>query len=140
MLSIKRLSSASENFAATLRQLLAFDASQDESIERTTADILRQVHEHGDQALLGFTQRFDHVQAESVAALEIPKSEWHAALDSLPADQRAALEAAALRVRAYHERQRAESWSYTEADGTVLGQKITPLDRVGLYVPGGKAA
>ena len=140
MLSIKRLSSASENFAATLRQLLAFDASQDESIERATADILRQVHEHGDQALLGFTRRFDKVEADSVAALEIPRSEWHAALDSLPADQRASLEAAAARVRAYHEHQRAQSWSYTEPDGTVLGQKITPLDRVGLYVPGGKAA
>ena len=140
MLSIKRLSSASENFAATLRQLLAFDASQDESIERATADILRQVHEHGDQALLGFTRRFDKVEADSVAALEIPRSEWHAALDSLPAEQRASLEAAAARVRAYHEHQRAQSWSYTEPDGTVLGQKITPLDRVGLYVPGGKAA
>ncbi|MGE4123977.1 MAG: histidinol dehydrogenase [Pusillimonas sp.] len=140
MLSIKRLSSASENFAATLRQLLAFDASQDESIERATADILRQVHEHGDQALLGFTRRFDKVEVDSVAALEIPRPEWHAALDSLPADQRASLEAAAARVRAYHEHQRAQSWSYTEPDGTVLGQKITPLDRVGLYVPGGKAA
>ncbi|MFA5596354.1 MAG: histidinol dehydrogenase [Pusillimonas sp.] len=140
MLSIKRLSSASENFAATLRQLLAFDASQDETIESATADILRQVHEHGDQALLGFTRRFDKVEADSVAALEIPRSEWHAALDSLPAEQRASLEAAAARVRAYHEHQRAQSWSYTEPDGTVLGQKITPLDRVGLYVPGGKAA
>lgn len=140
MLSIKRLSSASENFAATLRQLLAFDASQDESIERATADILRQVQEHGDTALLDYTHRFDRVQAESVAALEIPKSEWQAALNSLPADQRAALEAAAERVRTYHEHQRTQSWSYTEADGTVLGQKITPLDRVGLYVPGGKAA
>lgn len=140
MLSIKRLSSASENFAATLRQLLAFDASQDESIEHATADILRQVQEHGDHALLGFTQRFDKVQADLVAALEIPKPEWHAALNGLPTDQRAALETAATRVRAYHEHQRAQSWSYTEADGTVLGQKITPLDRVGLYVPGGKAA
>lgn len=140
MLSIKRLSSASENFAATLRQLLAFDASQDESIERATADILRQVQEQGDAALLAYTQRFDQVQADSIAALEIPRSEWVEALENLPDDQREALEAAALRVRAYHERQRTQDWSFTEADGTVLGQKITPLDRVGLYVPGGKAA
>ena len=140
MLSIKRLSSASENFAATLRLLLAFDASQDESIERATADILRQVQEQGDAALLAYTQRFDHVQADSIAALEIPRSEWVEALENLPDDQREALEAAALRVRAYHERQRTQDWSFTEADGTVLGQKITPLDRVGLYVPGGKAA
>src|SRR5690606_2858076 len=87
-----------------------------------------------------YTRRFDRVNASSMAELEIPRSEWQAALDALPADQRSALEAAAERVRRYHEHQRAQSWSYTEDDGTVLGQKITPLDRVGLYVPGGKAA
>src|SRR5690606_16623286 len=96
--------------------------------------------EHGDSAALDYTRRFDRVQANSVAELEIDRSQWLAALDSLPAEQRSALEAAAERVRRYHQRQRAESWSYTEDDGTVLGQKITPLDRVGLYVPGGKAA
>ena len=94
----------------------------------------------GDAALLEYTQRFDRVQAGSAQALEIPKADWHAALAALPAAQRDALQAAAARVRAYHERQRAETWTYTEADGTLLGQQVTPLDRVGLYVPGGKAA
>ncbi|PLC55564.1 histidinol dehydrogenase [Pollutimonas nitritireducens] len=137
---ISRLSTLSDNFARTLRTLLAFDASQDASIERATADILLHVQEQGDQAVLEYTQRFDRVSATSLAALEIERGEWLAALDALPAAQRKALETAAERVRAYHAHQRAETWTYTEADGTVLGQKITPLDRVGLYVPGGKAA
>lgn len=137
---IQRFSSESPQFATELRTLLAFDASQDESIERATADILSQVRQHGDSAVLDYTRRFDRVQAATLAELEIHKDHWHAALNALPADQRAALQTAADRVRTYHQRQRAESWSYTEPDGTVLGQKITPLDRVGLYVPGGKAA
>ena len=137
---IQRLSTQSGQFKRTLRTLLAFDASQDESIEQATAAILKDVQAHGDQAVLNYTQRFDRVSAGSMAELEIPRSEWQVALDALPAEQRSALEAAAQRVRSYHEHQRAESWRYTEDDGTVLGQKITPLDRVGLYVPGGKAA
>ena len=137
---INRLSTRSDDFLATLRKLLAFDASQDESIERTTADILKDIQARGDEALLDYTRRFDQVEAASVGALEIPRNEWLAALEALPGDQRQALDAAALRVRGYHERQRSETWTYTEADGTVLGQKISPLDRVGLYVPGGKAA
>lgn len=137
---IKRLSTQSEQFGATLRALLAFDASQDESIERAAADILRNIQEHGDSALLDYTQRFDRVSATSTAGLEIERREWLEALNALPADQRAALESAADRVRRYHEHQRAQTWTYTEADGTVLGQKVTPLDSVGLYVPGGKAA
>lgn len=137
---IKRLSTESAQFPATLRKLLAFDASQDESIERAAADILKQVQERGDEALLDYTRRFDRVQANTVAALEIERSEWQAALAALPADQRASLETAAERVSRYHECQRAQTWTYTEPDGTMLGQKITPLDRVGLYVPGGKAA
>jgi histidinol dehydrogenase len=119
---------------------LAFEASQDESVDRVTAGILADVRTRGDAALLEYTRRFDRVPAESVQALEIPKDSWHAALEALPTAQRKALEAAAARVRAYHEHQRGETWTYTEADGTVLGQKVTPLDRVGLYVPGGKAA
>lgn len=137
---IKRLDSRSDDFAQTLRTLLAFDASQDEAIERVSADVLKDVQHRGDAALLEYTRRFDHVQAQSVAELEIPKAEWQAALAALPAEQRSALETAARRVQAYHEHQRTETWTYTEPDGTVLGQKITPLDRVGLYVPGGKAA
>ena len=137
---IKRLSTQSQQFSQDLRTLLAFDASQDESIERAAADILKDVQAHGDSSVLDYTRRFDRHNAASVAALEIDRSEWLAALDALPTEQRKALETAAQRVRSYHEHQRAQTWTYTEADGTMLGQKITPLDRVGLYVPGGKAA
>lgn len=137
---IKRLNSQSGDFDASLRTLLAFDASQDEAIEQATAAILKDVAQRGDDAVLEYTARFDRVSADTVAALEIPRQEWLAALDALPPTQRSALESAANRVRSYHEHQRAETWTYTDEDGTVLGQKITPLDRVGLYVPGGKAA
>jgi len=140
MAFIHRLDSRDPDFGRDLDALLAFEAEQDESIERAVADILRDVRRRGDAALLEYTARFDRVPAQSVAELEIPRAESQAALASLPAAQRNALEAAADRVRAYHERQRAESWSYTDPDGTLLGQQITPLDRVGLYVPGGKAA
>src|SRR3546814_5817575 len=131
---IKRLSTQSEQFGKSLRTLLAFDASQDESMERAAADILKNVQEHGDSAVLDYTQRFDRNSASSVAALEIERAEWLAALNALPADQRAALETAADRVRSYHAHQRARSWTYTEADGTMLGQKITPPDPGGRYV------
>ncbi len=137
---IQRLDARSPDFDADLDRLLAYEASQDEAIEDAVRDILHAVRTQGDPAVLDYTRRFDQVQADSVAALEIPRSDWTAALEALPADQRAALEAAAGRVRDYHLRQRTESWTYTEADGTMLGQQITPLDRVGLYVPGGKAA
>lgn len=137
---ITRLRSQDPDFSTSLRTLLAFDAEQDDSIEHVVADVLKDVRHRGDEALLDYTRRFDRVDAASVQALEIPRSEWEAALNALPQDQRAALEEAARRVRSYHERQKAEGWSYTEPDGTRLGQKVTPLDRVGLYVPGGKAA
>jgi len=137
---IQRLDARSPDFDAALDRLLAYEASQDEAIEDAVRAILQDVRDRGDDAVLDYTRRFDHVEADSVDALEIPRDDWIAALESLPADQRAALEAAAERVRAYHLRQRAETWTYTEADGTMLGQQITPLDRVGLYVPGGKAA
>jgi len=140
MAFIHRLDSRDPDFGRDLDALLAFEAEQDESIERAVADILRDVRRRGDAALLEYTERFDRVRAASAADLEIPPAEAAAALAALPAAQRNALEAAADRVRAYHEHQRAESWSYTDADGTLLGQQITPLDRVGLYVPGGKAA
>ena len=137
---IKRLNTLSDDFPLALRQLLDLDASQDESIERISADILKDVRARGDAAVLDYTRRFDHVDVADMAALEIPRHQWLAALDALPAAQRQALDAAASRVRSYHEHQQSQTWTYTEADGTVLGQKITPLDRVGLYVPGGKAA
>jgi histidinol dehydrogenase len=140
MATINRLDSRDPGFASALSALLAFEAEQDESIDRAAAGILADVRHRGDEALLEYTRRFDRVGADTVQALEIPRDSWRAALESLPSAQRQSLEAAAQRVRAYHERQLGQTWTYTEADGTMLGQKITPLDRVGLYVPGGKAA
>ncbi|MFA4913747.1 MAG: histidinol dehydrogenase [Burkholderiaceae bacterium] len=140
MAVINRLDASSPDFRARLNTLLAVEAEQDEAIDRAAADILADVRRRGDDALLHYTQKFDRVQAQDMAALEIPKAEWHAALAALPAAQRNALETAAERVRDYHEHQRAETWTYTDSEGNMLGQQVTPLDRVGLYVPGGKAA
>ena len=137
---IRRWTSSDTNFAHDLKALLHVDAAQDESIERTVAEILARVRSDGDAAVLEYTKRFDTVDVQRVADLEISRSELQAALAGLPAQQRSALEAAAQRITAYHQHQLAKSWSYTESDGTRLGQKITALDRVGLYVPGGKAA
>jgi len=137
---IRRLSTRDPGFMATLDELLHFDHTTDDAIEHTVAEILKNVRATGDSAVLDYTRRFDQLDAAAMADLELPRAELQKALDGLPADQRAALEAAALRVTAYHERQKLDSWSFTETDGTRLGQKITALDRVGLYVPGGKAA
>ena len=140
MRTISRLDSRDSEFQATLSKLLAFDAEQDDAIDAAAASILQKVRREGDRALLDYTRQFDKVDLNSVAALEIPRHDWESALANLPIAQRKALEIAAERVRAYHVHQRQESWSYTEPDGTRLGQQITPLDRVGLYVPGGKAS
>jgi histidinol dehydrogenase len=137
---VRRLDSGAPDFDARLSALLAWEASQDAAIERTVADILADVRKRGDAAVLDYTRRFDRVDAGSMAELEIGAGELQAALDGLEPAIRQALEAAAARVRAYHEHQLAKSWSYTEADGTRLGQVVGPLDRAGLYVPGGKAA
>ena len=137
---IRRLSTQSAQFDTELRQLLAYEASQDDAIEHACKEILQGIQQRGDAALLEYTHRFDHLHVDSAAELEISKDELQAALDGLAVEQRQALEHAAERIRLYHQRQLTNDWSYTEADGTVLGQKITPLDRVGLYVPGGKAA
>ncbi|QAU35828.1 histidinol dehydrogenase [Janthinobacterium sp. 17J80-10] len=143
-IQIRTLDSTQANFRQQLAHVLAFEASEDEAIDRAAAAILAEVKARGDAAVLEYTNRFDRLQASTVASLEIPRAELLAALEALPAPRRAALQTAADRVRAYHERQKAEcgsaGFSYTEADGTVLGQKVTPLDRVGIYVPGGKAA
>jgi histidinol dehydrogenase len=120
--------------------LLAFETAQDDSIDVVVANILKDVKARGDAAVLEYTNRFDKTNAATLAALEIPKSELKQALDALPLNQREALKMAADRVRSYHEKQLMQSWSYTEPDGTLLGQQVTSLDRVGLYVPGGKAA
>ena len=138
--TIRRLSTREPEFLSTLDALLAFDNSTDEAIEKTVAEILANVRTLGDAAVLDYTRRFDKLDAATMAQLELPRDELKVAFDGLPAAQRTALEQAAARVRSYHERQKLESWEYTEADGTRLGQKVTALDRVGLYVPGGKAA
>jgi len=138
-----RLSTASSSFDAEFRARLHWSAETDASIEQRVADILADVQQRGDAAVLDYTARFDGLQAATMAGLELTQAELKAAFDGLPAVQREALQAAAARVRSYHEAQRkasGESWSYRDEDGTLLGQKVTPLDRVGIYVPGGKAA
>ncbi|PUE34343.1 histidinol dehydrogenase [Limnohabitans sp. Jir72] len=138
-----QLKTADAGFEAAFAARLHWSADTDAAIEQRVSDILADVQKRGDAAVLEYTQRFDGLQAADVKALEITQAELQAALDSLPAAQREALQAAAARVRRYHEAQKkasGESWSYRDEDGTLLGQKVTPLDRVGIYVPGGKAA
>ena len=138
-----RLSTAGASFEADFKARLHWSAEADAAIEERVADILADVQQRGDAAVLDYTQRFDGLTAASVQALELTQAELKAAFDGLPAAQRTALQAAAARVRSYHEAQKkasGESWSYRDEDGTLLGQKVTPLDRVGIYVPGGKAA
>ena len=140
MSAIKRLDSRTPDFLAQLDSLLAIESGADERIERAVAEILADVRSRGDAAVLEYTRRFDRQEAGSVAELELSRAVLAAAFAGLPQVQRDALEQAAARIRDFHQRQRAESWEYLEADGTRLGQKVTPLDRVGLYVPGGRAA
>ncbi len=140
MTPIRRLDSAQPGFDARLSELLAFESAQDASVERAVTEILADVRTRGDAALLDCTRRFDGVEAGSVAELEIPAGELRTALGRLAKSAREALEAAAQRVRIYHEKQLGSSWSYRDPNGTELGQRVTPLDRVGIYVPGGKAA
>lgn len=139
-MKIRRLSTLDQAFDTSLKALLAFETAQDDRVDTVVADILKDVKTRGDEAVLEYTNRFDNTNANSLAELEISRSELQTALKSLPENQRMALQAAADRVRSYHEKQVMESWSYTEPDGTLLGQQVTALDRVGLYVPGGKAA
>ncbi|KAF0836131.1 histidinol dehydrogenase [Methylovorus glucosotrophus] len=139
-MNIRRFSTRDASFDADLKALLAFETAQDDQIDLVVADILRNVKQRGDAAVLEYTKRFDHLDVAGLSSLEISQVELHAALEALPAAQREALQQAAERVRLYHEKQLMSSWSYTEDDGTLLGQQVTPLDRVGLYVPGGKAA
>jgi histidinol dehydrogenase len=140
MTAMRRLDTAQPGFDTRLRELVAFEAAQDPQIDATVAAILADVKSRGDGAVLEYTQRFDRIAAESMQELEVPRAEQQRALEGLPVAQREALTAAAERVRAYHEKQRAQSWSYADADGNELGQQVTALDRVGIYVPGGKAA
>jgi histidinol dehydrogenase len=139
-ITVKRLDATHDNFWPQLESLLAWENVSDDNIAGTVREILDAVHSRGDQALIEYTNRFDRMQAQTMADLTIEPSRLDAALAAIPAQQREALESAAQRVHTYHEHQKSDSWSYTEADGTLLGQQVTPLDRVGLYVPGGKAA
>jgi len=138
--SITRLNSTDSDFQTQLKNLLAWEESSDNDIHQRVLDIIDNVRKNGDQAVIDYTNQFDHCSVTDAAQLEISQAQLKAAWDNLPADKAEALQTAAARVRAYAEKQKMESWQYTEADGTVLGQKVTPLDRAGLYVPGGKAA
>jgi histidinol dehydrogenase len=138
-----RLSTTDPAFEAAFKARLHWSADTDVAIERRVADILADVRHRGDVAVIDYTARFDGLQVASMADLELTQADFKAAFDQLPAAQRDALESAARRVRTYHEAQKkasGESWTYRDEDGTLLGQKVTPLDRVGIYVPGGKAA
>ncbi|MEO3691611.1 histidinol dehydrogenase [Roseateles paludis] len=143
MIKLRQLDTASSSFEADFEQLRHWSAETDAAIEGRVAEILADVQARGDAAVLEYTARFDRVQAQSMADLQISAADLKAAFESLPPAQAQALQAAAERVRRYHERQLeacGRSWSYRDEDGTLLGQKVTPLDRVGIYVPGGKAA
>lgn len=140
MLKIRRLSANDAGFHAELDQLLAWDTVSSDSVNDVVKQVLKDVRQRGDEALLEYTAKFDRLQLDSADQLEIPQERLQAALKNIPQDQREGLEMAAQRVKDYHEKQVMESWSYREADGTLLGQQVTCLDSVGLYVPGGKAA
>ncbi|MEJ6008090.1 histidinol dehydrogenase [Paucibacter sp. AS339] len=142
-MNLRQLSTASADFETEFQRVLHWSAETDAAIEGRVAEILADVKARGDVAVLEYTQRFDHLSAASVTDLELTREELKAAFEAITPAQRSALEAAAARVRSYHERQKEAcglSWSYRDEDGTLLGQKVTPLDRVGIYVPGGKAA
>lgn len=140
MIDIKQLDAAQADFWSQLDMLLDWEGVSDEAVTNIVKEILSAVKTRGDEAVLEYSRRFDRVKAEKMADLEISLDRAKAALENIPLPQREALEAAAERVRIYHEHQKQDSWSYTEADGTILGQQVMPLDRAGLYVPGGKAA
>lgn len=143
-IKVKRLNSLDSGFKDTLLSSLSLPMADDEAIDAAVLKILTAVKAKGDEAVLGFTKQFDRVNAASVSELEISRKDLEQAYQTLPPEQKNALDIAAQRVRAYHEKQKIEagchSWEYEEADGTRLGQKVTALDRVGIYVPGGKAA
>ena len=140
MIQIKKLNIEDPNFKDQLNQLIFFEAEDNIQIEKTVAEILSDVKKRGDQAVIEYTKKFDHVDFSRMEEFEISKEELNLALENLPKVSKEALEEAAKRVFDYHKKQLINSWSYTEDDQTLLGQKVTSLDRVGLYVPGGKAA
>jgi histidinol dehydrogenase len=140
MADMRKLNTADADFRRQLEGLLAWESMSDGAVNQVVQEVIAEIRSRGDAALVDYTNRFDGWKAQSAGELEIPLARLKLAWETIPADQREALQHAAQRVRAYAERQKMEDWIYTEADGTVLGQQVTPLDRVGLYVPGGKAA
>lgn len=140
MLDINRLTTSDNDFWSSLKDLLSWENVSDDSVQSTVKQILHDVRKEGDKAVVDYTNKFDRMSADDMSVLSIPTERLQQALDNLPDNQRNALEISADRVQRYHEKQKMESWSYTEEDGTLLGQQVTPLDRVGLYVPGGLAA
>lgn len=140
MVQVKQLNSKDKNFNHDLQQLLSFENATEASIDSTVAQILNEIKTRGDEALLEYTRQFDWVNIQSTADLELTQTQLQQSLSSLPADQLRALKLAAERIKNYHEKQIVESWQYSEQNNTILGQKVTPLDRVGIYVPGGKAS
>lgn len=139
-MDIKRLNSVDGDFWQDLEFLLAWESASDDAVNATVKGIITDIRKRGDAALLEYTNLFDRMSVAGMDELEISADRLQQALNGLPDEQRTALQTAADRVRSYHEHQKQDSWSYTEDDGTILGQQVTPLDRVGLYVPGGKAA
>ena len=139
-LEITQLDANQSDFNARLEALLAWESVSDHTVQSVVADIVNDVRDRGDKAVLEYCKRFDRLDVASMAELVVPDSRLQQALDTIPQQQRDALEYAAKRVRSYHQHQKQESWSYEEEDGTLLGQQVTPLDRAGLYVPGGKAS
>lgn len=140
VLNIKRINYQGRSSIPEIEQLVAWDEQLDSDVHAIVKEILSEVRQHGDEALLRYTQKFDGVSAADAHDLEVSQQRLDAALQGLSQEQREALETAAQRIRNYHERQQQSSWSYQEEDGTVLGQRVTPIERAGLYVPGGKAA
>ena len=139
-MKIQNLKTSDVDFWSKLDDLLAWDSVSDQSVFDTVNGILQDVKSRGDDAVIEYTNKFDHMNVASMQELEISRERLEQALNQITNEKRAALEAAASRIKSYAEHQKIESWSYTEADGTVLGQQVTALDRAGLYVPGGKAA
>lgn len=137
---VRTLDSQQADFTQAMDDLLSWESVSDHQVQQTVLDILHQIKTRGDEAVIEFSNRFDHLQVDSMTQLEIGQAQLQEALDTLPQERRTALLEAAERVRRYHEKQRSESWQYQEEDGTVLGQQVTAMDRVGIYVPGGKAA
>ena len=137
---INRLTTAEIDFLPSLDKLTAWHSVSDSQVNNLVADIIQQVQSKGDQALLSFTNKFDRRSCQNIQQLCLGKDQLKSALETIDTETRIALETAAARITEYHQHQLQESWQYQQPDGTILGQQVTPLERVGLYVPGGKAS